>query len=313
MVAADPIQIETPSERRALFWVALGASLWGTDTIFRRPLTATLASGQIVLLEHLILTAALLIPLWRMRAEWLALTARQWGALLGIGWGGSALGTICFTEAIRIGNPTSAVLLQKTQPVFAALLAWLLLHEPLGRRFWICLLLALCGAYVVNFGLAAPGGGIERKAAWLALAAAALWGASTVFGRFALARVSFTAVTALRIVLAAPLLIALNGVSFPAVSLDFRQWLNLALMAFVPGLLALLIYYRGLRHARASRAAIAELSFAGSATVLNWIVLGARVSAVQLGGFALLWIAILNLNRFREEGRHAGVGLPQPD
>jgi drug/metabolite transporter (DMT)-like permease len=300
-------------ERRALLWVAFGASLWGTDTIFRRPLTATLASGQIVLLEHLILTAALLIPLWRMRAEWLTLTARQWGALLGIGWGGSALGTICFTEAIRLGNPTSAILIQKTQPIFAALLAWALLREPLGRRFWICLLLALCGAYVVNFGLAAPGRGIERKAAWLALAAAALWGASTVLGRFALARVSFTAVTALRIVLAAPLLIALNVTSVLAVSLDFRQCLYLALMAFIPGLLALLIYYRGLRHARASRAAIAELSFAGSATILNWIVLGTRISAVQLGGFALLWIAILNLNRFRQEERHAGVGLPQSD
>ena len=66
MVAADPIHIEKSSERRALLWVAFGASLWGTDTIFRRPLTAALASGQIVLLEHLILTAALLIPLWRI-------------------------------------------------------------------------------------------------------------------------------------------------------------------------------------------------------------------------------------------------------
>src|SRR5579862_842772 len=128
MVAAGPAQIEKPSERQALLWVAVGASLWGTDTIFRQPLTATITSERIVLLEHLILTAALLIPLWRMRAEWLTLTGRQWGALLGIGWGGSALGTICFTEAIRIGNPTSAILIQKTQPIFAALLAWLLLH-----------------------------------------------------------------------------------------------------------------------------------------------------------------------------------------
>jgi drug/metabolite transporter (DMT)-like permease len=278
-------------------WVALGATLWGTDTVFRRSLTAGLTSAQIVLLEHLMLTAALAIPLWRMRSEWLALNRRQWGALLGIGWGGSALGTICFTEAIRIGNPTTAALLQKTQPIFAALLAWLLLGEKLGGRFWICLALALCGAYVVNFGVSAPGAGIEREAALLAIAAAALWGASTVLGRFALRSLSFFALTALRIIVAAPFLIVLNGAPALAVSVNFRQVLSLVLLALVPGLLALSIYYRGLAAARASRAAVAELSFAATSTLLNWIFLGTRISPIQLTGFALLWIAILNLNR----------------
>jgi drug/metabolite transporter (DMT)-like permease len=308
MVAAGPARAQQPSERRALLWVALGASLWGTDTVLRRPLTASLTSAQIVLIEHLILTAALLIPLWRMRSQWLGLGGRHWGALLGIGWGGSALGTICFTEAIKIGNPTTAVLMQKTQPMFAALLAWLLLEEPLGKRFWICLLLGLCGAYVVNFGLSAPGGGIERKAALLALAAAALWGGSTVLGRFVLARLSFFAVTCLRIVVATPLLIALNGAGAFSVSIHPREAISLVLMALIPGLLALLIYYRGLRNALASRAAIAELAFPGAATVLNWIFLGARISPIQLAGFALLWAAILNLEKTR-----AVAGLPQSD
>ena len=299
-------------------WVALGASLWGTDTVFRRPLTSSLTSAQIVLIEHFILAVTLAIPLWSRRSEWLSLNRKQWGALLGIAWGGSALGTICFTEAIKLGNPTTAALLQKTQPVFAALLAWLLLGERLGKRFWICLALALCGAYVVNFGLAAPGAGMQGKAALLALAAAALWGASTVLGRFLLESVSFFALTALRIIAAMPFLAALNGAPALAISVDLRQALSLLLLALVPGLLALLVYYRGLRHARASRAAVAELSFAATATLLNWIFLGSRISAIQLAGFALLWVAIINLNRPRkEEGNHAEserqrrLGVPQ--
>jgi drug/metabolite transporter (DMT)-like permease len=294
--------MRTVSERSALLWVAFGASLWGTDTVLRRPLTGSLTSAQIVLIEHLILSLILIVPVWWTRSQWLALNRKQWAALLGIGWGGSALGTICFTEAIKIGNPTTAALLQKTQPIFAALLAWLLLGEPLGRRFWICLSLALCGAYVLNFGLAAPGAGIDGKAALLAMAAAALWGASTVLGRFALESLSFFALTALRILVATPFLMALNGAPALDVPLHYRQVAQLALLALVPGLLALLIYYRGLRHARASRAAVAELSFAGTATVLNWIFLGARTSAIQLAGFAVLWVAILNLNRREEEG-----------
>jgi drug/metabolite transporter (DMT)-like permease len=226
---------------------------------------------------------------------------RQWGALLGIAWGGSAFGGICFTEAIRIGNPTTAILLQKTQPIFAVALAWLLLREPLGKRFWLCLAAALCGAYLVNFGFAPPNGAIQSKAALFALAAAALWGASTALGRIALATLSPFLVTGLRIMLATPLLIALNPVSVLTPHFRAHAIGPLLAMALIPGLAALLAYYRGLRNTRASRAAIAELSFPVTGAVLNWIMLGTRVSGVQIAGFALLWAAILNLNRGGEK------------
>ncbi|HTM51508.1 MAG TPA: DMT family transporter [Bryobacteraceae bacterium] len=307
-----------PSERPALLWVALGASLWGTDTVIRQPLTAALTSGRIVLIEHLILTALLAIPLWTMRAQWLVLTRRQWAALLGVAWGGSALGTVCFTEAIRIGNPTTAALLQKTQPLFAALLAWLLLHEHLGKNFWVCLSIAMCGAYLVSFGLQAPGAVREPRAALLAISAAALWGGSTALGRFALERLSFFAMTALRIVLATPLLVAVNGASTPPRALHSKDVVSLVLLALIPGLLALLVYYRGLRHARASRAAVAELSFSATAALLNWVFLGTRVSLIQIGGFALLWGSILSLNRrganelnYAKREHDRCLGIPQ--
>jgi len=116
-------------------------------------------------------------------------------------------------------------------------------------------------------------------------------------GRYALEGLSFFAVTALRIAVATPLLIVLNGSPAPAFALNVRQALSLVLMALIPGLLALLVYYRGLRNARASRAAVAELSFAATAALLNWIFLDTRVTPIQLAGFALLWTAILNLNK----------------
>src|SRR5260370_42522870 len=99
------------SERRALLWVAFGASLWGTDTVLRRPLTGSLTSAQIVLIEHLILSVVLIVPLWWMRSQWLALNRKQWAALLGIGWGGAGLGGICFSGAVKIGKSTKGVLL----------------------------------------------------------------------------------------------------------------------------------------------------------------------------------------------------------
>lgn len=273
--------------------MALGSSLWGTDTVLRRPLTASLSSIQIVLIEHLIVTL-ILLPLWWRACR--GLSAAQWAAVLGIAWGGSALGTLLFTEAIRTGNPTTAVLLQKTQPIFAIIMAKMALGERLDKRQWMWLAVALVAAYLVSFGTTPPADLLRHAppAALLALAAAALWGGSTVLGRFALEGIPFQALTSLRIVTATPLLVLLAWLRphpWPAPSLP--QALSLLALALVPGLGALLIYYRGLRHTRASLAAVAELSFPATAALLNWVFLGAGVSAPQIAGFALLWLAIL--------------------
>jgi len=194
---------------------------------------------------------------------------------------------MCFTEAIRLGNPTPAVLLQKTQPSFAALLARLLLRERLGRRFWFCLLLAFCGAWLVSFDTALPLPSGRIAAALLALAATALWGGATVLGRYLLRKLPFTTVTALRIVLAAPPLLALAGAQ--ASRVGAREMGLLVILAVVPGLLALLVYIRGLAGTRASLAAVAELSFPATAALLNWTLLDFRISAVHVAGFAVLW------------------------
>ena len=286
-------------ERVELVWVAAGASLWGVDTILRRPLTSNLSSIQIVLMEHLILLAPLLLALLVWRDAWWKLRLVQWGAICGIAWGGSALGSICYTEAVRIGNPTSAVLLQKTQPLIATVLAWMVLREPLGRRFWLRLLLAMVGAYLVSFGFGVPDTSVSGAAASFALAAASLWAASTVLGRFVLRGVSFPVLTALRIVVAAPLLAILSRLRSPnwIPALSGHDLSFLVLMALVPGLLALLIYYRGLTHTRASLAAVAELCFPATATVLNWAVLGVRISPAQVMGFVLIWAVILTWQR----------------
>lgn len=305
-VAAHEVRPRPPAARKpGVLLVALGASLWGTDTVLRRPLAGPLSSLTIVLYEHVILAALLLPVCIAARNQWKKLSVKQWAAVLGIAWGGSALATVLFTQAIKLGNPTAAVLLQKLQPLFAVLLAGLLLGERLRRAQWIYLGVAVVAAYLVSFGdrgLRAPfaaGSAAQARAALLAAGAALLWGASTVLGRFLARSLSFSAITALRIVAALPLLLLLgvfqNHGRLPTVAEG--QFLSLLLLALVPGLAALLIYYRGLRTTPASLAAIAELCFPAAATVLNWAFLDARVTAVQIAGFLVLWAVIAQLQR----------------
>jgi drug/metabolite transporter (DMT)-like permease len=191
-----------PSPQHGVLWVALGASLWGTDTVLRRPLTASLSSIQIVFIEHLILTV-ILLPLWFRTFR--TLTRVQWAAVLGIAWGGSAFGTLLFTEAIR-RQPYDRRSPAKPADLSAA--GANQVRERLSARSWTCLVVALIAAYLVSFGGTPPTELIHHvpAATLLALGAAALCGCSTILGRFALQDISFQALTSLRIVGAMPLL-----------------------------------------------------------------------------------------------------------
>jgi drug/metabolite transporter (DMT)-like permease len=292
--------------------IAVGAAMWGTDGILRVPLLDVASPSQIVLLEHLVLllySVPAVVLGWRF---FRGLGAAQWVALLVIGWGGSALATLLFTTAFDVGNPTVVILLQKTQPLFAIALAAILLRERLGWAYWPCFAVAMVGAYLISFGDLEPFKALtsaEALAAALALSAALLWGSSTVLGRLVLKDLPFHTLTGARLLLAVPLLAgivvaqgAIGGLGSGFAAAPGR----VILLALIPGLLALLLYYRGLTGTRASYATLAELAFPATAVVLNWTFLGVGVSANQVLGFVLLWGAVFVLG-------YLNAKAPAPD
>lgn len=251
--------------------------------------------------EHVLLTAVFAPYLFIHRHRLSELRGKSWWAVLWISWGGSALGTICYTQAVKLGNPTSVVFLQKLQPLIAVALAGWLLQEREPRRavFWLRAGLALFAAFLISFGTMPDWDSLktaEGGAAMWAVGAAAIWGSCTVFGRYVLPAVSPTLLTALRVVGALPLLavLAVSTASTGRVPLPTtEQWPRLVLIALIPGLLGLLLYYRGLNRTPASLATLGELCFPAAAAVLNWIFLGTEVSLTQGFGVALLWLVVL--------------------
>ena len=292
--------------------VAVGAAMWGTDGILRVPLLEVASPSQIVFLEHLVLllySVPAVVLGWRF---FRGLGTAQWVALLIIGWGGSAIATLLFTTAFTVGNPTVVILLQKTQPLFAIALATILLRERLGWAYWPCFAVAMVGAYLISFGDFGPFralGSAEAIAAALALGAALLWGSSTVLGRLVLKDMPFNTLTGARLLLAVPLLagIVIAQGSVGGLGTGFASEPGrVILLALIPGLLALLLYYRGLTGTRASYATLAELAFPATAVVLNWTFLGVGVSANQVLGFVLLWGAVFVLG-------YLNAKAPAPD
>jgi drug/metabolite transporter (DMT)-like permease len=298
-------------DRFAVILVAFAAMLWGTDALFRAPLLSHLSSNrllqsvQLVFMEHLILVIACLPLLWRARRELSRLSGAQWQAIAAIGVGASALATVLFTISFGYGHFIETLLLQKAQPLFAILLASLWLKERVSSQAVVWIPLAIIGAYLIV--IPDP---LHPEHAWadfslqaglFSLAAAALWGSATVFGRYALANVRFTTLTALRFTFGLPalavvlLLVGGVGAFFQYRPSDFPLYLGLALL---PGGLGLLLYYRGLASTPATLATVAELAFPITGVLVNLYLVTPRqtITSWQVVGIVILWVALAALD-----------------
>lgn len=300
--------------------IAIGAAMWGTDGVLRYPLTQGWQPATIVFYEHIALTL-MVLPI--LMSSWRAIRtipARGWVAVLAVAWGGSAIATLLFTSAYQGGNPDVVILLQKTQPLWAVATAAIVLGERPRALMAPVAVVALCGAYLLSFGWSSPAdafAGAAGRSALLALAAAAIWGAATVFGRVGLRHADPTAFTALRFACALPLLavIAAAQTALPpphgAVATDYVRILVLALLT---GLVGMWLYYRGLRRTPASVATFAELAYPATAVVLNAIFLGQTINSVQVIGFIVIALAIgcLHWVPVRERPDSGAVAVSAP-
>jgi drug/metabolite transporter (DMT)-like permease len=316
-------------DRFAVVLVALAAMLWGTDTLWRPTILRHLssnglvASTQVVFMEHLILTLCSIPLLWLARREIARLRRSEWFAIAAIGVGASALATVLFTLSFTYGHFIETLLLQKTQPIVAILLAAIWLRERLAPAAYVLIPVAIFGAYLI----AVPDP-LHPQNAWMdfhlqaaiwALAASALWGAATVFGRYALKDVSFTAVTALRFTtgfpaLAIVLFLMAGGGGFQQYrGPDVPYYLAVALL---PGLVAMLLYYRGLASTPASMATLAELAFPITGVLVNlYLVKPAQtIAPVQVVGIVVLWgaLSVLDWMNARQPARLERGAQPVP-
>jgi DME family drug/metabolite transporter len=263
-------------DRFSVVLVAVAATLWASDTYFRAQLIGHLKPAQIVVIEDALVTLFLLAFLLRGIPEVRRLDRRGWIAIGLIAIGPQAVATILFTTSFSYGHFAETFVLQQTQPLIAIMLAWLVLGERRRPWFWPTAALAIVAVYLVVFAqnLTAPFSDLQHgrlEAGLYALGAAALWASGTVLGRFVLGKLSFTTTTALRFTLALPVLVAIALLQYGGSAFrhyqpsDVLPFLGIAL---IPGLIALLLYYRALKSTPATLATIAELAFPVTATFI---------------------------------------------
>jgi drug/metabolite transporter (DMT)-like permease len=314
-----------PQEQKELILgpaiVAGANALRAFDAPVRYPLvltnTSSVASRSIfiVLIEHLIGTLLVTILLFSRKANKLLLSQlrsfnrRDWLSFIGVSLG-SGLGLYFFMLAFGYGNPTVAILLQKSQPLITLLFAMVLLQERPTKLFYISLVVAFFGIFLMvveSFGAESTN---ELLAALFSLIAAIFWGSNTVWGRILTDKVDYWNLTTLRYIGGSVILIGTNFIvgaynsenfgilsstlsTFGFAEIPINGLLAIVLVTiFTGGILPLSLYYFGLRWSRASVGGIAELAFPVLAIFVNMFFFGWGISGLQLVGAIILFAVV---------------------
>ena len=277
------------------FLIAIAAALWGTDALLRKPLAESTEAATIVFGEHLVLVLIMLPVIPAAFAAVLRAGPRYVAAAAAIGIGASAIATILFTQAFVHGDPVTPVVLQKVQPLFAVVGAYFILGERPRPKYGWLLLGGVVGAWLIAFPSPFEIHVDTAYTALLAITAAALWAMGTVLGRLLATRLRFQHVTALRFAFGLPasaVAVLLVGAPFTTSASDFA-WI--AALAIVTGLVALSLYYIGLRRTPAIIAALAELTFPVTAAAVGYLAFDATLDGSQWLGVALTTGVVLVL------------------
>lgn len=293
-------------------FVIVAACLWGTSALFRHGLADDIPATTLVFYEHVIL-AAITLPLL-LRIPWRRLDGRDLLSLLVIGAGASALATVLFTTSFRYGAVNTTLLIQQLQPLVAVAAARLLLGERLTPRYLGYFSVACVAAWLITFSDPFDVRFEQAAPALLSAAAAGLWALGTVLGRRMTARLSFAELTAARFGIGLPAALLYATVLFgrgDRLTIGPADVAPLLGVALIPGLLALMLYYRGLRRTPAALATLGELAFPASALIVNYLAFGAVITRTEALGVVLM-CGVLVAMSVAGRGRAARVGVEVP-
>ncbi|MBN2567484.1 DMT family transporter [Candidatus Woesearchaeota archaeon] len=290
--------------------IVAAAFLWALEGVILTPNLFTLDVGFVVFGIHLA-TFVILAALFPKEIRHLKRFSQTDLLYLGlIALFGGAIGTIAIVKALFLVNfdhLSVIVLLQQLQPIFAIALAMLLLKERARPRFFVWAALALVAAYLLVFGLSLPhmGTGTDMMlAAGLALVAAASWGSATVFGRKVATRMDFSTAAFYRagfttLIMVLYLFVFRRYGQFAVAGP--REWLFMTVIGLSSGVVAMLLYYYGLRRVKAMVATICELAMPVSAVALDYLIHGTVLSAWQGVGAVALTLSILRITTYQLE------------
>jgi len=282
--------------------VIIAAILWGLDGVVLTPRLFNLDVAFVVLMLHLIPFVIMNMFLFNNYKYLYKFNKEDYVYFFLIALFGGALGTLAIVKALFLVNfdhLSVIVLLQKLQPIFAIILAGILLKEKIRKNFILWASIAIVAGYFLTFGFSLPNlGGDFFIASLYALLAAFSFGSATVFGKKVLRKYDFHVSTFYRFFFTTLIMLVyvLLMDKMQVVEMTGMNWLVFLIIAFTTGSGAIFLYYFGLKKIKASVSTICELFFPISVIVFDYFINGNVLSWVQWIAAVVMVGAILKIS-----------------
>jgi len=296
------------SLRNWILLIVLGA-IWGGSFLFAKVAVAEIPPFVLVFLRVSSACAVLLVVLWYQKLLG-AMTLSLAGPFLIMGFLNNAVPfSLLFLGQTEIGAGLASIL-NATTPVFTVIVAGLLTkQETLSPNKFLGVLLGVAGVAIM---LSSSLSGVASDPVWAQLsclgAAVSYACAATYARRFKKVQPQVAAAGQLlgSSLIMLPIAIA-AGTGWSLSETSMTAWLNVAALGVIATALAYLIYFQLLGEAGATNASLVTLLVPASALFFGWLILGENLSALQLGGFAVLLVGLVVLDGriFRRSGSHA--------
>ncbi len=279
------------TRRRALVAVPLIAVLWGLNWPAVRTVLGEVAPWTLRTMG-MGLGASLLIAIAIARGQTLAVRRDHWPRLIVAGLLSVAGFNLLVAFAQLAGSTSRAAIVTYTMPVWAVLLARMVLGERLDGRRVAALLLGVIGLGVLAWPILHAGG--VTSGVLLSLAAGFTWAAGTVFTkRFPIDAppMPSTAWQLLAGAVAAGIgMLVFEGVPVPK-PLGAAATLALVFHVVLATALAYFLWFEVVARLPAGVAAMGTLMVPVVGVTGAMLLLGERPGAADLGGFALIFAA----------------------
>lgn len=269
--------------------LVIGVLAVSTASTFIRLAQASIPSLAVAA-WRLTIASLLLAPLalTRCRAEWRALSRRQWGWAIASGVI-LAIHFYTWITSLELTSVAASVVLVTTAPLFVAVISHFVLDERLTLPVIIGLVVALVGSIVIGVG-DLSGGGHQLAGDGLALIGAVAVALYMLIGRSLRARLSLLGYIFPVYGTAALTLMSLALLSgTPLTGYPSRVWLWLALMALIPQIVGHSSLNWALGHLPATYVSLSVLLEPIGSTLLAWLILAEPPTwAAVIGGALIL-------------------------
>jgi drug/metabolite transporter (DMT)-like permease len=250
------------------------------------------------------LATAVMLAVMRLRREHLGVPRRDLVLLIVLGLAGHTGYQVLFINGLARSTPANTALIMATAPLFVALYGQVLGIERISRVAWGGICLSFLGILLV-IGGGAKGIEIGKESSLgdlLILGAAMLWAAYTTGSKPLLVRHSPVKVTT----------VSMLAGTLPLVLISMPQLASQDWQAVSPGGWAAVLYsalfsvavgyvawYTSVQRVGNARTAVYSNATPIVAILVGWLVLGDRLSLLQILGVAVVLLGIMLTRRGR--------------